>query len=220
MSNNYLSTISHLAVEGVIGVGKTSFCNILSTKMNAKLILEEVEENPFIQGFYKDKNRYAFQAQLFFLLSRYRQLSEIQQEELFTDITITDYIFEKDNLFATLNLNEKEMVLYNQIAGKLKSDLVKPDFVIYLQCSTERLLENIKIRGREYESNIDPNYIDELNNIYNDFFLHYSETPLLIIDATYTDFVNKSEDLSELINEIEKGSKGTRFYRPSAGSLV
>ena len=204
----------HIAVEGTIGVGKTSLAKILGERLEAKLILEEFEENPFLVDFYKDAERFAFQTQLFFLLSRYRQQQELQQTDLFTKALISDYMFVKDRLFAALNLNDKEMDLYNSVARILEKNVSSPDMVIFLQSDTDRLMLNIKKRGREYEKSIDWKYIDALNQIYNEFFFRYDKSPLLIINTNDIDFVNNKTDLEEIIEFIRTPGEGTRYFNP------
>ena len=204
----------HIAVEGTIGVGKTSLAKILGERLEAKLILEEFEENPFLVDFYKDAERFAFQTQLFFLLSRYRQQQELQQTNLFTKALISDYMFIKDRLFAALNLNDKEMGLYNSVARILEKNVSSPDMVIFLQSDTDRLMLNIKKRGREYEKSIDWKYIDALNQIYNEFFFRYDTSPLLIINTNDIDFVHNKNDLEEIIEFIRTPGEGTRYFNP------
>ena len=204
----------HIAVEGTIGVGKTSLAKILGERLDAKLILEEFEENPFLVDFYKDAERFAFQTQLFFLLSRYRQQQELQQTDLFTKALISDYMFIKDRLFAALNLNDKEMGLYNSVARILEKNVSFPDMVIFLQSDTDRLMLNIKKRGREYEKSIDWKYIDALNQIYNEFFFRYDKSPLLIINTNDIDFVHNKNDLEEIIEFIRTPGEGTRYFNP------
>ena len=204
----------HIAVEGTIGVGKTSLANILGERLEAKLILEEFEENPFLFDFYKNAGRFAFQTQLFFLLSRYRQQQELQQTNLFTKALISDYMFVKDRLFAALNLNDKEMGLYNSVAQILEKNVSSPDMVIFLQSDTDRLMLNIKKRGREYEKSIDLKYIDALNQIYNEFFFRYDKSPLLIINTNDIDFVHNKNDLEEIIEFIRTPGVGTRYFNP------
>jgi deoxyadenosine/deoxycytidine kinase len=204
----------HIAIEGTIGVGKTSLSKILGERLEAKLILEEFEENPFLVDFYKDAERFAFQTQLFFLLSRYRQQQELQQTDLFTKALISDYMFVKDRLFAALNLSDKEMGLYNSVARILEKNVSSPDMVIFLQSDTDRLMLNIKKRGREYEKSIDWKYIDALNQIYNEFFFRYDKSPLLIINTNDIDFVNNKTDLEEIIEFIRTPGEGTRYFNP------
>jgi len=204
----------HIAIEGTIGVGKTSLAGILGDRLEAKLILEEFEENPFLVEFYKDSDRFAFQTQLFFLLSRYRQQQQLQQTDLFTKTLISDYMFVKDRLFAALNLNDKEMSLYNAVARILEKNITSPDMVIFLQSDTDRLMQNIKLRGREYEKLIDWKYIDALNQMYNEYFFRYDNSPLLIINTNDIDFVNNKDDLEEIIEFIRTPGEGTRYFNP------
>jgi len=205
----------HIAIEGTIGVGKTSLAKILSSELNSKLILEKFEENPFLTDFYKEKSRFAFQTQLFFLLSRYRQQIEFQQIDIFTKSIISDYMFMKDRIFAALNLNEKEMQLYDNVAMILEKNIIYPDLIIFLQSDSERLMNNIKLRGRDFESNMDWNYIDALNRIYNEYFFRYDKSPLLIINTNDIDFVNDSNDLIEIIDVLKKPITGTKYFNPT-----
>ncbi len=204
----------YIAIEGVIGVGKTSLSEILSQRLNARLVLEKFEDNPFLSDFYKDRDRYAFQTQIFFLLSRYRQQMELFQTELFHKNLVTDYMFIKDKLFAYLNLNEKELMLYDQMLNLLIRQIPKPDLVIYLQADTERLLKNIASRGRDFEKNMDADYIEALNQMYNQYFFRYNETPLLIINTTDIDFVHNEDDLTEILKTIQTPPAGTKLFRP------
>ena len=204
----------HIAIEGTIGVGKTSLAGILGDRLEAKLILEEFEENPFLVEFYKDSDRFAFQTQLFFLLSRYRQQQQLQQTDLFTKTLISDYMFVKDRLFAALNLDDKEMSLYNAVARILEKNVASPDMVIFLQSDTDRLMQNIKLRGREYEKLIDWKYIDALHQMYNEYFFRYDDSPLLIINTNDIDFVNNKDDLEEIIKFIRTPGEGTRYFNP------
>ncbi len=204
----------YIAIEGTIGVGKTSLAKILTDRLDARLIVEEFEENPFLADFYRKPERFAFQTQLFFLLSRYRQQLELQQMELFTKAIVSDYMFAKDRLFASLNLDDKEMSLYNSVANLLEKNITYPDLVIFLQSDTDRLMANIRKRGREYEVDMDWKYIDALNQIYNEYFFRYDKSPLLIINTNDIDFVNNDEDLEEILNFIRTPSKGTKFFNP------
>ena len=205
----------HIAVEGSIGVGKTSLAKILSEKLKCKLILEEFEDNPFLADFYKNSKQYAFQAQLFFLLSRYRQQTEFQQMEIFSKSIVSDYMFMKDRIFASLNLDDKEMSLYDKVASILEKNMVFPDLIIFLQSDTERLMKNIQKRGRAYETNINWTYLDALNQIYNEYFFRYDNSPLLIINTNDIDFVNDKDDLEEIMEIIQKPINGTKYYNPN-----
>ena len=193
----------HIAIEGTIGVGKTSLSKLIADKYNAKLVLEKFEDNPFLSKFYEDRNNYAFQTQLWFLMERYKQQQGLEQMDLFSSYMISDYMFIKDRLFASLNLNDDEMRLYDTVARALEKDILFPDLVIFLQSSTDKLMSNIAKRGRDYEKNIDWNYINSLNSIYNEFFFRYDRSPLLIINSEDLDFVNDSHDLDLIFNFIK-----------------
>ena len=204
----------HIAIEGTIGVGKTSLAKLLSEKLNARLVLEKFEENPFLEEFYDDTDRYAFQTQLWFLLSRFRQQQDLQQMDLFTSAIVSDYMFVKDRLFAALNLNDNEMKLYDMVAKILEKNVIEPDLVIFLQSDTERLMQNIKKRGRNYELNMDWKYIDALNQVYNEYFFRYDKSPLFIINSNDIDFVNNEDDLKSIFEFIQTPGQGTRYYNP------
>ena len=205
----------HIAIEGTIGVGKTSLAKILSNRLDSKLILEEFEDNPFLSDFYKDSKRYAFQTQLFFLLSRFRQQIEFKQIDIFTKSIISDYMFIKDRIFASLTLDEKEMTLYDNISKILEKEIIYPDLVLFLQSDTDRLMQNINSRGRTYETTISWSYIDSLNQIYNEYFFRYDKSPLLIINTNDIDFVNDKNDLEEILSIIQKPIYGTKYYNPN-----
>ena len=203
----------YIAVEGPIGVGKTSLANLISKELGARLILEQFEENPFLPEFYKDPERYSFQTQLF-LLQRYRQQQELRQVDMFQNLLITDYLFVKDRLFASLNLNEKEMQLYDTVANLLEKNVIRPDLVIYLQADTETLINNIANRGREMEEDISKDYIHALSQVYTEYFFRYQDSPLVIINTNNIDFVHNENDLNEIINFIRKPVSGTKFFNP------
>ncbi len=209
-----MKNLYYIAIEGPIGVGKTSLANLISKEIGARLVLEEFEENPFLPDFYKDPERYSFQTQLFFLLQRYRQQQELRQVDMFQNLLITDYMFVKDRLFASLNLNEKEMHLYDTVANLLERNIIRPDLVIYLQADTETLMKNILNRGRTMESDITSEYIDALGQVYTEYFFRYQETPLIIINTNNIDFVNNKKDLEEVIRYIRQPVSGTKFYNP------
>ncbi len=204
----------NISIEGTIGAGKTSLANMISTNLKAKLILEKFEENPFLKDFYGNQDRYAFQTQLFFLLSRYSQHQDLKQVDIFSKIIISDYMFIKDRLFAALNLNDREMVLYDNIAKILEKDIIYPDLAIFLQADTDKLMSNIKKRGRQYEQNIDWNYIDSLNQVYNEYFFRYDKGPLLIINTNDIDFVNNKDDFKGILNFLNEPIKGRKYYNP------
>ncbi|KPL18403.1 MAG: deoxyadenosine kinase [candidate division Zixibacteria bacterium SM23_81] len=205
---------NYIVVEGVIGVGKTSLAKILAEKINARVVLEEVEENPFLEDFYRDPARFAFQVQIFFLLSRYRQQMEFPQQDLFQQRTVSDYLFDKDKIFAYINLNEKELSLYERLWSFLYKDVPRPDLVIYLQANTETLMHRIRERNRSYEQNISNEYIQRLNEAYNYFFFHYTESPLLVVNTAKIDFVHNPDDLEDLLEQIRRPHLGTRYYVP------
>ena len=209
-----MRNLYYIAIEGAIGVGKTSLANLMSKELGARLVLEEFEENPFLPDFYKDPERYAFQTQLFFLLQRYRQQQELRQVDMFQNLLVTDYMFVKDRLFASLNLDEKEMQLYDTVANLLERNIIKSDLVIYLQADTDTLMKNIATRGREMEQEITWDYIDALNQVYTEYFFRYQETPLVIINTSNIDFVHNENDLKEVINYIRQPISGTKFYNP------
>ncbi len=207
----------YVAVEGPIGVGKTSLVRKMGEKLRARLVLEEFEDNPFLADFYKDPDRFAFQTQLYFLLQRYRQQQELRQVDMFHNLLITDYMFVKDRLFASLTLKEREMNLYDTVANLLERNVLSPDLVIYLQADTDTLMANIAKRGRSFEENMSYDYIDALNQVYNEFFFRYQDTPLVIINTNNIDFVNNPKDLDEVINVIRQPVSGTKFFNPSTG---
>ena len=182
--------IRYIAVEGVIGAGKTSLARMLSERLNARLVLEQFEENPFLERFYEDPDHYAFQTQIFFLLSRYRQQQDLFQADLFHSALVTDYIFEKDKIFAYLNLADDELKLYENVLTSIEHSVPVPDLVVYIQSNVNRLMMNIKKRGREIERNMSDQYIRDLNEAYNYFFFRYKTTPLLIVNASEIDFKN------------------------------
>ena len=211
-----MKNLYYVAIEGVIGVGKTSLAHLLEERLNAKLVMEKFDENPFLADFYLDPERYAFQTQLFFLLSRYRQQQELRQTDVFHKLVISDYMFVKDRLFASLNLDDKEMSLYDSVAKILEKNILNPDLVIYLQAETPKLMERITLRGRDFEKNMSPDYIDALNQVYNEYFFRYQESPLLIINTNDIDFVHNEEDLEEVIRYIRQPVSGTKFFNPAS----
>ncbi|MGH7493441.1 MAG: deoxynucleoside kinase [bacterium] len=206
--------VQYLAIEGVIGAGKSSLATRMAERYGARLLLEQHEENPFLQDFYRDPARFAFSTQMFFLLSRYRQQQELPQRDLFHDLLVADYLFAKDRIFATLTLEERELGLYDKVARLLERDILKPDLVVYLQMSTERLMKNIRLRDRSYERNMSADYIRDLNEAYNRFFFNYTETPLLVINATAIDFVHKEKDFEDLIVQLNRPISGVQYYSP------
>jgi deoxyguanosine kinase len=204
----------YIVTDGPLGVGKTSLTTLLAQELGARLILEQAEENPFLTDFYRDPARYRFQTQMFFLLSRFSQQQEMAQPDLFTRITISDYLFDKDRIFAYLNLDDNELALYEQFYKILEPKIVRPDLVIFLQADTDTLLRRIKLRGRSYEKEIGLDYIAAVNEAYNQFFFRYSDTPLLVINTSDIDFVHRREDLDDLLKQILGMKQGTQYYVP------
>ena len=209
-----IEELKYIAIEGVIGAGKTSLAARLTQTIGAKAVYEEFEKNPFLEDFYNDPEHYAFQTQIFFLLSRYQQQQILHQHDLFQQCVVSDYIFAKDRIFATLNLNEKEMKLYDTLAKIMEKDIVKADLVVYLQSSTDQLMGYIRKRGRNIEKNISEEYIQALNELYNQFFFHYNHTPLLVINTDDIDFVHNESDYQDILYEINQHTVGTRYYIP------
>jgi len=207
---------TYIAVEGPIGVGKTSLARIIAGEIGARLVLEEAHENPFLPDFYRDPRRFALQVQLTFLLSRHRQQTELNQLNLFENNVVTDYIFDKDRIFAYLNLEDRELELYNRFTEMLEADIPVPDFVIYLQSSPERLMTNIRIRDLEFERSISLEYLQNLCECYSQFFFHWDKSPLLIINASKMDFVNNEEHRRSLMKVITKIPAGTTYFNPGA----
>ena len=205
----------YIAVEGPIGVGKTSLAEKLSECFNAELILEKSNDNPFLKSFYQDKERYGFQTQTFFLLNRYSQLLELAQRSLFHDGTICDYVFQKDMLFASLNLNKDEFSLYENFYNLLKPKIPAPDLVIFLQAESDVLMNRIRKRDRGFEKNITVEYLEELNRVYNNFFFHYVQSPLLVINTADIDFVEDKKAFDDLVRKIYHHRAGTQYYVPA-----
>ena len=195
-------------------MGKTSLARIIADRIGGRLVLEQHDENPFLNDFYRDPARYALQTQLFFLLSRYQQLQALGQQDVFHPHVVSDYMFAKNRIFAYLNLDERELKLYETIHTSMDRNLPRPDLVIYLQSSLERLMQNIRKRGRSYEKNITEEYMQSLSEAYNHFFFHYNETPLLVVNATRLDFVNRQEDLEALLSQIDRHPGGMVFFNP------
>jgi deoxyguanosine kinase len=204
----------HIVIEGPIGVGKTSLAKLLAEVFHARCLLEKPEENPFLAHFYQDPKKYAFQAQVFFLLTRFQQQREIAQLDLFNQVTLSDYLFDKDRIFALLNLDEHELALYEKIFQLLEGRLPTPDLVIFLQARPEVLLQRIKSRNIPYEKEIELEYLKRLTEAYNYYFFHYAQSPLLVVNTSEIDFVKRKEDLDQLLREIKKMRKGTWYFTP------
>ena len=211
-----MGDLRYIAVEGPIGVGKTSLAALLANELSARCITSNPGENPFLPRFYKDRKKYAFQTQIFFLLSRYQQQQQLQQLDLFNQVTISNYLFAKDRIFASINLDENEMALYERIYRLLTGRIPTPDLVIYLQAKAQVLLSRIKQRSQEYDRSIEADYLEALLQAYNNYFFHYDESPLLVIDTNEIDFVHKEGDLAGLVREIQKPRWGTWYYVPES----
>jgi deoxyadenosine/deoxycytidine kinase len=208
--------LQYIAVEGPIGVGKTTVVERLAEKLDANKVLEDGSTNPFLPGFYDGKPGAAFQTELFYLLSRYRQQQELLQRQLFAQATLMDYLFEKSRLFAYLNLDDSELMIFDKLFALLVESVPKPDLVVYLQAPTEILLKRVKLRGLGDEGAISEEYLAELNRAYNHYFFHYSATPLLVVNTADLDFVKHSEDVDDLLKQIRTMGKGTQYYVPRA----
>lgn len=204
----------YIVVEGPIGVGKTTLVRILAEEWQARPVLEQVEDNPFLRRFYDQPEKYAFQAQMFFLLTRYRQQQELAQQELFRQSLIADYLFAKDHLFAQINLDADELALYRQLFHLLGARLPKPDLVVYLQARPDVLVARLRKRAREYERHITPEYVRRVAEAYKDYFFRYEETPLLVVNCSEIDFVARSEETVDLMREIREMGRGVQHYIP------
>ncbi len=209
--------LRHVAIDGPIGVGKTSLVELLARRFHGTKILEDVD-NPFLPEFYKKKKGAAFQTQLFFLLSRYQQQCEIAQIDLFTTLVVADYHFPKDKIFACLNLDDSELLIYDRLYTLLSETVPKPDLVLYLQGSLETCMSRIKRASRAVEKGITPEYIAQLIEAYNYYFYHYEETPLLVVNTNEIDFVNRPADFDDLVAQIQKARKGVQYYVPAASA--
>lgn len=210
---------NYIAIEGVIGAGKTSFAEMLTEALGAEQINDEIFSNPFLVDFYKNRKRYAFSCQLFFLLSRFQQQQQLQTRDLFAKRIIADYLFARDSIFASVNLSDRELALYNRIAPVLAGDIPKPDLVIYLQASTSVLLQRIRKRNLPFERSVDSDYVENLNNAFDYFFFNYQETPLLVVRTDNIDFVNTPRHFDDLMEQISKPIAGKKYYSP-AGNLT
>ncbi|RKZ31632.1 deoxynucleoside kinase [bacterium] len=206
-----MALYNYIAIEGVIGVGKTTLAEAIAGEFGGQLVEERFEENPFLPDFYKDPEKYAFSTQIFFLLSRYRQLSELHSYDLFHDIVVTDYIFEKDKIFAYINLTEAELRLYEEVERHLAAELPRPNLVVYLQASVNSLIRRIKNRGRPFEKRITEGYIEQLVKAYNYFFFEYKSSPLLVVNTDNLDLTD-GETFVALSERISRPIRGTEYY--------
>jgi len=206
--------LHHVAVEGPIGVGKTTVVDRLAEKLEARKALEDWSTNPFLGPFYDGSPGAAFQTELFFLLSRYRQQQELRQRSLFNQVTLADYVFEKSKLFAYLNLEDAELPIYEKLYGLLAEAAPRPDLAIYLQAPTEVLMKRIRARGRPEEAHLSEDYLAEVNRAYNHYFFHYSQSPLLVVNTAEVNFARSDQDLDDLLRQIRNMGKGTQYYVP------
>ena len=209
-----------IAVEGPIGVGKTSLARKLADSLSAETVLEEVFENPFLKRFYQDGQSAALPAQMFFLFARARQVEGLRQSDLFATVRVSDYLFAKDRLFAELNLSPDELALYNQVDKSLGVDAPVPDLVIYLQASVDSLLDRISKRGIAFERAINRRYLERLTDAYARFFHAYDDGPLLIVNASQIDPISNDADYKQLFQQIERTTGGRHFYNPAAAALA
>jgi len=207
----------HIAIEGPIGVGKTSLVKRLAQKFDAHVVMENVD-NPFLKDFYEERTGAAFQTQLFFLLNRYQQQVELAQRDLFRQLTISDYVFAKDKIFAYMTLTDGELVIYNRLYDMLESQVRKQDLVIYLHAKTDVLRSRIATRKRDFEAEISPEYLAQVNEAYSHYFFHYKDTPLLVIDTSQIDFVHEAADLDDLVERIRTMDRGVQYYNPLPSS--
>ena len=206
---------SSIAIEGNIGVGKTSLARLMVKRMGGRLIEEVVDDNPFLERFYDDMGAYAFQTQLVFLMNRYKQQLTLSQQDLFADFVVLDYIFARDRIFANVNLGDDELALYERVADELEAKLVRPDLVIYLQASSDVLFERIQMRGKEFERAIARDYLDALNDAFNHYFFNYNAGPLLVVNTDAMDFVNSEKHFQDLVGRLTEPIVNTEFYVPS-----
>jgi deoxyguanosine kinase len=206
----------YIAVEGPIGAGKTTLAERLGTRLDASLVLEETE-NPFLADFYADRPGAALQAQLFYLLSRHRQQTALRQADLFSQVTVSDYLFDKDKIFAYLNLDDNELFIYQRLYDLLAQDIPSPDLVVYLQAPTDVLLRRVRSRPADAEAASlapDADYLRELNEAYHHFFFHYNATPLLVIETSEFESEVSDDALDDLVKQIRQMGAGTRYYVP------
>jgi deoxyadenosine/deoxycytidine kinase len=206
---------SAIAVEGNIGVGKTSLARLMTRRLGGQLVEERVDDNPFLERFYDDMGSYAFQTQLVFLMNRYKQQLSLVQADLFADLVVLDYVFARDRIFANVTLSDEELVLYERVADELEAKLIKPKLVIYLQASSTVLFNRIQTRGKAFERTLSREYLDALNDAFNHYFFNYSEGPLLVVNTDAMDFVNDERHFADLVGRISEPVTNTEFYVPS-----
>jgi deoxyadenosine/deoxycytidine kinase len=210
----------YIAVEGPIGAGKTALARRLAESFSAELLLEEAFENPFLERFYREGRSAALPTQMFFLFSRARQMEQMRQSDLFAPVTVTDYIFAKDRIFAELNLDADELALYEQVVEKLEIDVPVPDLVVYLQAPVDVLADRIARRSVGYEKFIDRRYLERLTDIYARFFHGYNDGPLLIVNASQIDPVASDADYDQLFRRIRRTTGGRHFFNPAAAAFA
>ena len=204
----------YIVIEGPIAVGKTTFTSRLAEALGARVVLEESEENPFLRRFYENPEKYAFATQIFFLMNRYRQQQELAQHELFDQGVVCDYLFAKDEIFARLNLDDAEYALYQQIYRMLDARLPRPDLVVYLEARSEVLWKRLQRRDRPYERRLAPAYLERVAEAYRQYFHHYTDSPLLVVESSAIDFVERPDDFAHLLKEIQAMRRGTQVYVP------
>jgi deoxyadenosine/deoxycytidine kinase len=210
----------YIAIEGPIAVGKTALARRLADSLSADLVLEEVAENPFLERFYRDGRSAALPAQMFFLFARARQIENLRQSDLFSNVQISDYLFTRDRLFAELNLDAEELKLYDQILANLAVEPPVPDLVIYLQASVDAIMSRLARRNSPYDRFVDRNYVEKLTDAYAKFFHSYDDGPLLIVNASQIDPINNAADFDQLFNQIERTTGGRHFFNPVAAALA
>jgi len=203
-----------VVVEGPIGVGKTTLARKLAATVGAESVLEQADENPFLERFYKNPRAAAFPTQLFFLFQRARQLSELRQQDMFAPLRVSDYMLDKDQLFARMTLDDEEYALYEQVYARLALDAPRPDLVVFLQAPADVLLERIARRGIRYEKHIEREYLEKLNDAYTRYFHQYAASPLLIVNAAAIDPVSDSRDFEELFEAIRRTQRGRHYFNP------
>jgi len=204
----------YIAVEGPIGVGKTALAQVMAERIGARLLLEPADQNPFLPGFYADRRKHAFQAQLFYLLSRFQQQEALSQQDLFSRSIVSDYVFARDRIFAAITLSPDELAMYQRVYSLLGPRVVKPDLVVYLQARGDVLLQRLRRRGRPQDRAIDAAWLDEVAKAYGDFFFHWEETPLLVVNTNDVDLEHEGEDVEALLTVMRKHKKGTQHYVP------
>ena len=215
-----IRSLRYIVIEGPIGVGKTSLARRLATTLNCELVLEQADENPFLEQFYLNRRQAALPTQLYFLLQRARQMEQFRHGDMFAGVRVADYLLEKDRLFAELNLNANELELYNQVAATLELDPPKPDLVIYLQAPAPVLMRRVAARGVPYERSIDQAYLESLGEAYAKFFYDFDDSPLLIVNAASIDPIHRESDYDELLRTIGRVKRGRHFFNPTAGAIA